>query len=472
MDEFKNEFENVDEVDIDSTKVDLQNENEPIAEEKVIEQDSFVESFDDEDELYDDEVYFEDDVNPFAMPTNNAVNAFDTINVLPVDDSNIGKSKTGLKVFCLIMAFVIGLSGVCLGGYYIGKSSNKFVGSSVEVDLSSKPKKTDEYTAAQVYSKVNESIVGIRVYNKSGAASDVSGVIYSKDGYVVTNDHSYSEVSAPKFKVFTYDGKEYNAEYVAGDVVSDLAVLKITDGKEFKPAEFGDSRQVTFGENVVAIGRPSDATAASSITKGIISAVSRRVTTTSNYSARLIQTDSAINPGSSGGALVNMYGQVIGITSSKLAGDEYDAVGFAIPTTTMKRVVEQLISNGKVIDRAKLGISYTEINSVTAEMGDYSTTGLYIATVDEESDLYGKVDQGSIITHINGEKITNDDMVLDVIEDCKAGDTVTLTVLLNSGATKDFSVKLKANVGQSSYSETLEESKESSNGTFDFPYGE
>ena len=467
MDEFKNEFENTEQ---GSVNLENQKENQPIFEQPNVAEDVFADRFDDENELCDDTVCFENDENPFQVPPINNIGAFDTIDVSPVDDSKVGNSKKGIKVFSLIMAFVIALSGVCLGGYYIGKNSNKFVGNAVEVDLSVKPKKTDEYTAAQVYDKVNESIVGIRVYNKSGAMSDVSGVIYSKDGYIVTNDHSYSEVSAPKFKVFTFDGQEYNAEYVAGDTISDLAVLKIVDSKEFKPAEFGDSRELIFGENVVAVGRPSDATAASSISKGIVSAVSRRVTTTSNYSARLIQTDSAINPGSSGGALVNMYGQVIGITASKLAGVEYDAVGFAIPTTTMKRVVEQLIKNGRVIDRAKLGISYTEINSVTAEVGEYSSTGLYVATVDEESELYGKIDKGDIITHINGQKITNDDMVLDVIEDCKAGDTVSVTVLLSSGATKDFSVKLKANVGQSSYSEKLEESKDSnSGGTFDFP---
>lgn len=467
MDELKKELENEADVSAEENK-----ENSVQPEEIFDESDPFKQNVDDFDDL-DDTVYFEDDNNPFNVKSNNNAAAFDVIDVLPVDDESIGNSKKGIKVFCLIMAVVIALSGVCLGGYYVGKNSNKFVGNKVQVDLSSKPKETDEYTPAQVYDKLNPSIVGIRVYNKKGDISDVSGVIYSKDGYIVTNDHSYSEVSAPKFKVFTYDGQEYDAEYVAGDIISDLAVLKIVGGKDFKPAEFGDSREIAFGENVVAIGRPSDATADSSISKGVISAVSRRVTTTSSYSARLIQTDSAINPGSSGGALVNMYGQVIGITASKLAGAEYDAVGFAIPTVTVKRVVEQLIANGRVIDRAKLGISYNEINSVTADINGYSATGLYIADITEDSDLYGKVAKGDVITHINGQKITNDDMVLDIIEDCKAGDSISLTVLFANGSTKDFTVKLKSNVGQSSYSEKLEDSKDSaSDGTFDFPFGE
>ena len=334
-------------------------------------------------------------------------------------------------------------------------------------------------TEPEGYFGIDEAYVGEwlayrGVYNSAGEISDASGVIYSEDGYIVTNDHIYSEIAAPKFKIYMYDGTEYDAKYVAGDSISDLAVLKI-DAKELKVAEFGDSREVVFGESVVAIGRPSDATGASSISKGIISSVSRRMTTTSSYSTNFIQTDSAINPGSSGGALVNMYGQVVGITSSKLAGEEYDAVGFAIPTVTMKRVVEQLISDGAVKDRAKLGISYTEIDSVTAEISGKSTVGLLIAEVTDDSDLHGKATAGDIITHIDGKEITNDDIVLDTLEALKAGDKITLTVVSQNGMSKDYIVTLKANVGHSSYSDTLKEpngSSSNNNGTFDFPYGE
>ncbi len=389
----------------------------------------------------------------------------------------------GLKVFCVVMAAVIALTATTAAGYFMGRNSKSrgYIGSKVEVDLSAKPTDTDPNTPAQVYSMLDESVVGIRVYNEAGDASDASGVIYSEDGYIVTNDHIYSEIGAPKFKIFTHDGTEYDAVYVAGDTVSDLAVLKIENGKNFKVADFGDSEQLVNGESVVAIGRPSDATDNSSITSGIISLTRRRVKTTSSYTASLIQTDSAINPGSSGGALVNMYGQVIGITSSKLAGVEYDAIGFAIPTKTMKRVVEQLISEGKVTDRAKLGITYTEVNSVTAEIEKYAAVGLLVVSVSEDSDVYGKIGEGDIITHVNGEPITNDDIVLDVIEDCKAGDTISLTVLLSDGSEADFDVKLRANISESSYSSadleredpTQDESSSGSNGgIFDFPYGE
>ncbi len=421
-----------------------------------------------------------------VMQDNDDVPVWNKVEYSPV--GNIEDYKPmgrGLKIFCLCLALVMLLTATTAAGYFMGRGSvkNGYIGNKVEVDLAARPVDTDQSTPAEVYEKLNESIVGIRVYNAAGQMSDASGVIYSKDGYVVTNDHIYSEIGAPKFKVFTHDGTEYNAVYVAGDNVSDLAVLKIENGKNFKVAEFGDSETLFNGESVVAIGRPSDATDYSSITSGIISLTRRRVKTTSNYTARLIQTDSAINPGSSGGALVNMYGQVVGITSSKLAGVEYDAIGFAIPTKTMKRVVEQLIKDGKVTDRAKLGITYTEVNSVTAEVERYESVGLMVVSVGEDSDIYGKVGEGDMITHVNGALITNDEIVLDVIEDSKAGDTILLTVLLKNGDVADFNVKLRANISQSSYTDVISERKDpsqnadgeqgdSNGGIFDFPFGE
>lgn len=434
------------------------------------------------DNINEREEFFDNSANDDVVSNDDPV--WNKVEYSPVgsieDYKPMGK---GLKIFCLIMAAVMLLTATTAAGYFMGRSSvsKGYIGSKVDVDLAARPKDTDQSTPAQVYEALNESVVGIRIYNEAGEVSDASGVIYSKDGYIVTNDHIYSDIGAPKFKVFTYDGTEYDAVYVAGDTVSDLAVLKIENGKNFKVAEFGDSEQLINGEEVVAIGRPSDATDNSSITSGIISLTRRRVKTTSSYTASLIQTDSAINPGSSGGALVNMYGQVIGITSSKLAGVEYDAIGFAIPTKTMKRVVEQLIENGKVTDRAKLGITYTEVNSVTAEIERYAAVGLLVVSVGEDSDIYGKVGEGDMITHMNGIEITNDDIVLDIIEDCKAGDTVMLTVMHANESIVDYEVKLRANISESSYSNVISERKnptesdsssDSSGGIFDFPNGE
>ena len=428
-----------------------------------------------EEETSQTEDFF-DSINEDSKIEESFANPINYSAVKPIDDYK--PMSKGLKIFAIIMAAMIVLSASCVAGYFFGKNSNNLSNSKdIEMSLAAKPKETDELTPAQIYNTVNKSIVGIYIYNAEGKASQASGVVYSKDGYIVTNDHIYSEISSPKFKVYTSDGKEYSATYVAGDKISDLAVLKINDGK-FSPAVFGNSKELIYGERVVAIGRPNDATADSSITSGIISAVHRRVQTTSSYSASLIQTDSAINPGSSGGALVNMYGQVVGITSSKLAGVEYDAIGYAIPTVTVKRIVEELIKDGKVVSRAKLGISYTAINSVTAELNGLDYTGLSVASVTEDSDLFGKLNVGDVITHVNGVEITNDNVILDIIENSKAGDKISITVVSKNGRATDYDVVLKANIGESSYTTekipdtSSEESSSSNGGTFDFPFGE
>ncbi|MBR4911101.1 MAG: trypsin-like peptidase domain-containing protein [Clostridia bacterium] len=401
----------------------------------------------------------------------------------PANRSKLGR---GVKVFCGLLAAVVLFTAACAGGYYLGKNSKKarsYYNSDIKVDLAAKPKDTDGMTAAEVYAQLNPSIVGIRVYN-SKSAFDASGVIYTEDGYIITNDHIYENVGAPKFRIYAYDGTEYDAVFVAGDTVSDLAVLKIVNGSGFKAAVFGNSAELVCGENVFAIGRPSDASDNTSITAGTVSLTSRRVKSKSNYSSGLIQTDTAINPGSSGGALVNMYGQVVGITSSKLTGADYDTISFSIPSVTVKRNVDQLIAGGKVTDRAKIGITYLEVNSVYKEMNNYAATGLLVQEVNSDSDLYGKVEKNDIITHINDIEIVKDDIVLDIIESCKAGDEITLTVLSKSGDQKTFTVKLGANIGQSSYkeneSDTASQSGSSSgsggssgsDGTFNFPQGD
>lgn len=425
--------------------------------------------------------YGEPPVPPYQPPAGNAP-AWNRINYTePQPIKDYTPFSKGLKIFCAVLAAVILMTAACAGGYFLGRNANGVSGfyrNDVKLDLSAKPKNQDGMTAAEVYDALNPSIVGIRVYNSS-TAYDASGVIYTDDGYIITNDHIYSSVGAPKFKIYTFDGKEYDANYVAGDAVSDLAVLKVKDASGFKAAEFGNSNELVCGENVFAVGRPSDASDDTSITSGTVSLTNRRVRSKTNYSSSLIQTDSAINPGSSGGALSNMYGQVIGITSSKLSGSDYDAIGFAIPTVTVKRVVDQLISNGKVTDRAKLGITYTEINSVSKQIGNYAATGLLIQSVSTDSELYGKAEKDDIITHINGIEITKDDIVLDIIEASKAGDSITVTVLAKSGGQNDYTVKLGANIGESSFK--IEESAGNNpdddnssepGGTFDFPFGE
>lgn len=421
------------------------------------------------------EEYKAEEKPPVFEPTFTPPPVYSPVNytpIRPIDDHK--PMNKGLKVFALIIAVVILVTGSCTFGYFWGKSNLSSIGSSSapEVDLASRPTDTDEMTVGQVYAEVNKSVVGILTYNAEGDGGNASGIVYSKDGYIVTNDHIYAEIASPKFKIYTSDGKEYDAEYVAGDKISDLAVLKIKSG-EFEPAVFGNSDEIYAGQNVVAIGRPNGAENESTITSGIVSSVNERVRNATNYSARLIQTDCAINPGNSGGALINMYGQVVGVTASKLAGTVYDNVGYAIPTTVMKRIVDELIAEGKVVSRAKLGITYSAVNSALADINGYKYTGLLIDSVSEDSGLYGKAEEGDFITHINGTKVTRDDIVLDIIEKCSAGDTISVTIIDRLGLEKTVEAVLKANIGESSYTEeAITQKEENSGGTFDFPFGE
>lgn len=397
---------------------------------------------------------------PDSAPLNQSFSADNTgiSDYKPVEYSPIESKKpvsSGIKIFALLMAAVVLVTGSCLTGYLIGvsrnaNSQNHFADTTL--NLVSKPANTNEYTPAQVYEMLNKSVVGITVYNSEGSSSTASGVIYTEDGYIITNDHIYDDIVGAKFIVKTYDGTEYQASFVAGDVRSDLAVLKV-DANGFVPAVFGNDKELHIGENSVAIGRPNNV-GENSITEGIISLKDRRVSTTTNYSMKMIQTSTPINPGNSGGALVNMYGQVIGITSSKITGEEYEGIGFAIPSSTTKFIVESLIKNGYVVDRGRLGVSYQVITNVTKEINNYPSTGILIATVDTDSDLYGKVSAGDIITQVNGADITSDDVILDAIEAAKPGDVLTFTVYTSTGSYKTISAKLLPDTGSSSYTQS------------------
>lgn len=406
-------------------------------------------------------------------------------------------SKTrskGLKVFIMILSFVLVAAISASAGYiaanYKSSSNSTSKNAVADINLEKRPSgNTDSY--AKVIKRAAESVVSILVYSNedNSAASVASGVVYSKDGYIVTNDHIYDDISNAKFLVKFSNGKEYKASYVAGDIRSDLAVIKLDKNvSDLKPASFGDSDEIIIGEEVVTIGYPSSYGDSETVTSGIISATNRRVTnSTTNYASSFIQTDATINPGNSGGALCNMYGQVIGITSSKLAGEVYEAVSYAIPTKTMKRVVQSLIKDGSVKDRAKLGITYTEINSINAELMNVPT-GIYISSISKDSGLYGQgFSKSDIITHVNDKEITNSEVLLEEIESSKAGDSIKLTIYKSkSKKSKDVTVKLSADAGSSSYNTKNDDdpidffgseekddkdnsSEDSNSKTFDFP---
>lgn len=397
------------------------------------------------------------------------------INVISPQPEKNKSGNYGVKAFCIALCVVILLSCFSYGGYYLGKSdlfNNHSTNNTVSTNLAKKPKDSTVFSPEEIYSKTASSIVGILVYNSKGDISEASGVVFSEDGYIVTNDHIYSSVPSAKFKIYMHDGEVYDARYVAGDTRSDLAVLKINQNVKLTKTEFGNSDEVVSGEKVCAIGYPNGYSSLSTITTGIVSTPKVRASISSSYSSNFIQTDTAINPGNSGGALINEYGQIIGIVSSKISGTSYEGVGFAIPTKTVKRITESLIKNGNVKDRARLGISYNFYNEAMAELAQLSSAGLYIQEVSDDSDLYKKVEKGDMITRVNDIAISDDAVILDLLEEYKPGDKILLTINKQSGETETYSVKLLSDEGSSSYvNDYSSNSGQENNKDFNFPEG-
>jgi len=316
-------------------------------------------------------------------------------------------------------------------------STNGGTGGNISLELASKPSnesvkpdETGRYNTEGVAELVKPSVVGVVTYQQAPILQELgagSGIIMTADGYIITNEHVVSGANA--VKVVLSDNKEYEAEIVGSDVKTDLAVLKI-NAKGLTPAAFGSSSQTKVGEDVVAIGNPAGLSG--SVTKGIVSELNREVATESGYGLKSIQTDAAINPGNSGGALVNMFGQVIGINSSKYVGTGYEGIGFAIAIDEAKPILDHLINYGYVKDRVKIGISYTEITETTARMYGLKA-GLYVQAIDEEAQVASSgLKEYDIITHIDGVNMTSASLISSVLEGKKPGDKLELTVYRKS----------------------------------------
>lgn len=293
------------------------------------------------------------------------------------------------------------------------------------------------YTAEGVAKAIGPSVVSIVNYSTeinmgtltgSTGTSQGSGVIISEDGYIVTNAHVVDgDPETTRFMVILYDDTMYNAQLVGSDPKSDIAVIKIA-ASGLSPARFCDSDSVSVGDEVVAIGSPAGLYG--SVTKGIVSGVKRSIKVAEGMrEVDCIQVDAAINHGNSGGALLNMWGQVIGITSSKLNSALYDSIGFAITTNEAKPIIEQLIEKGIVTGGVKVGITFRGISPLTAEMYEYPCSGLLIAEISEDSDISNTdLKTGDFITQINGKEVYDLSTVDDALEGAKPGDVAAATV--------------------------------------------
>lgn len=272
-----------------------------------------------------------------------------------------------------------------------------------------------------------------------------AGVIWSSTGYIVTNNHVIQDADTI---TVIHAGIEYDAEVVGTDSTSDIAVIKI-DAKDLTPATLADSDTVSVGDWVMAIGNPYGLN--DTLTVGNISATGRNDTLTSNgvavLYADMLQTDAAINPGSSGGGLYNAAGQLIGITTVITSTDDGNqGIGYAIPTNLIESIASDLI-NGESASHADLGVTVDDVTEGVVETyGLTSTKGAYVANVvtSGAADSAGVV-QGDIITEYNDEEVTDAQDLLYKIRASQVGDTVTLT-LLRSGHEMTLTVKLGSDV--------------------------
>ncbi|MBQ1537965.1 MAG: trypsin-like peptidase domain-containing protein [Ruminococcus sp.] len=294
------------------------------------------------------------------------------------------------------------------------------------------------FTAAGLAEQVMPSVVQIKTYAKNAIVPDSqgSGIIMSSDGYIITNAHV---VSGEHYgiTIMLSDKTEYAAKLVGADDSTDIAVLKV-NLKDLTPAQFADSDLCKAGDEVVAIGSPAGYE--NSITKGIISGLNRQIRAENSATAmNCIQIDAAINPGNSGGPLLNMWGQVIGITSSKLVAESYDNIGFAITTNSAKPIIEMLMEDGYVPDRGRMGISYYAITSAQAELYGLKC-GIYVASIDSKCNIAKtELEEGDIIVEIDGVEALDTTAVSEIMSKHKAGDEITCKVFRPSDDSDDDS---------------------------------
>ena len=377
----------------------------------------------------------------------------------PPKKGNTGVRITALVLSCALVGGAMGFGGSALQNHLAAKDKDMdeestqasvvYEGSRessiiniAQIDTSK------QMTPAEVYAQNVNSTVGIRTsittnywgYQTQSAAAG-SGFILSADGYVLTNYHVVE--NSDSITVSLYNGEEYDATLVGCDQSNDIAVLKI-DAEGLTPAVLGDSDNLNVGDQVVAIGNPLGELTFS-LTTGAVSALNREVTLSSNVTMDLIQTDCAINSGNSGGALFNLYGEVIGITNAKYSssssGSEasIDNIGFAIPMNHVKNIVKSIIETGS-ITKPYIGVTVTAVSSEAQAYG--LPTGAAVRSVEEDSPAAkGGLEANDIITEVNGTAITSSSDLVSYVGEQAPGDELKLKVY-RQGETLDITVTI------------------------------
>lgn len=317
------------------------------------------------------------------------------------------------------------------------------------VPLPSDKDDTSKYTTQYAYNIISDSTVGVVCYvkgNNTAVKSQGTGIIISEDGYIVTNSHVIGDSKTLyDVRITTVDGTSYEAIVVGYDSRTDLAVLKV-NGKNMKAAAFADSDEAYIGQDVIAVGNPGGMDFQNSLTKGILSAKDRKLNLSTQVS--FLQTDAAINPGNSGGALCNLHGQVIGVTSAKISSDAYEGMGFAIPSRTVKEVVDDLVAQGFVEGRVRIGITGQAVTSAMMQYYDIPS-GILVSSIDENGPCADtELEKDDIITMFDGKEIKSFSDMYNYLAEHKAGDKVTLTVYrMETDETFEIEITLMADDG-------------------------
>lgn len=411
------------------------------------------------------------------------------------------EKQARLKSSFLKTALVAVVAGVLGGGLTIGAYNlyqNQAVSSSDDSQATTKVsnvKVNVSTQATKAFNKIKRAVVTVEAYQKSDnsidsifgfssgsseettSESEGSGVIYKKNGntaYVVTNNHVIS--GADSFYVMLYSGKRVKATVVGKDSVSDLAVLKIDAKNVEQTATFGNSDNIQVGETALAIGSPMGSEYATSLTQGIISAKKRTLDITNSSgvttgSTTVIQTDAAINSGNSGGPLVNLDGQVIGINSMKLSSNSsssenasVEGMGFAIPSNEVVKIINQLVTKGKV-SRPALGISGIDLDYVsdsaksdTLKLPDGVDSGVVVMKSDSDSPLKDILSKYDVIVSLGGKKVTGISSLKTALYAHKVGDSVTIKYY-HDGQLKSQKVTLSLEASESTTTATSSESE-------------
>lgn len=345
-----------------------------------------------------------------------------------------------MLVASILCSTVLGVGGGIFASTMLNNqnSSNSLNVSKSNSDSSSYASSTSNLTTTEIVKKTADSVVEITTeqvttgsfsqqYIQKGAGS---GVIISKDGYIVTNYHVID--GASKISVTLRDKTEYtNVKVIGTYEAGDLALLKVSAKKDLSFATFGDSSKISVGDYAVVIGNPLGQLGGT-VTDGIISALDREVTI-DNQTMNLLQTNSEISPGNSGGGLFNGNGELIGIVNAKSTTNAAEGIGFAIPINDVQDVLSDLKKYGYVKGQIDLGMSLSDISS-TAQLWMYDTsqTGVYVTSVNNGSNAAKSgFRSGDIITKVNGTQVKSTAELNAIIKKLKVGDTVTFGVYRN-----------------------------------------